>query len=367
MRKPKSEPEPDLSIPELTSAIGTSFRSLLSQMKVSVPVASAVAVAIMLGSSTVTIGGFEAPLTHAALLAVVLLTGVYIGCYKAALMLRLCFEVLEVKQKEQGKAQAVAIRSETSSLNPFSSTQLTEHQRVSSFDYVGAVLMHLPVAVFVVTSYWVAIDRSEKFSRSLPAYERLKAVEADWSKRDLKTFSLSQKRVPEPASPESAYTRKTLGEILLSQKTELRQASAESTRSGKRQTLLDLTNTSVVRDNSGRIFLVPLERRTPAEIRFDSAMGAHWWEANAAFIKELDYALTDLRIWIGYVVVTVIFAGLYFGFLVNITGVAEIVNRRDIHKRVAVLWGSFLLLVVPGWLLQFLPAIQIVKLFIKSL
>jgi len=68
-------------------AVWSAFQSLLRLLRIPVPLACAICVAVMLGTSTVKVQSFELPRVLAAVASVIVLIVVYLGAYRAALVL----------------------------------------------------------------------------------------------------------------------------------------------------------------------------------------------------------------------------------------------------------------------------------------
>jgi hypothetical protein len=167
----------DANVAEMRAGISSAFQRLLGLLKVPVPVAAAVSVAVILGSTTVKIQSFELPRMLAALSATVLLIVIYIGCYKATLTFLRFLEALVMSGNEaEVERQSVAIKSETSVLNPFSSTRVSPTSESSIIDYIGLITIHLPIAVVLITSTWVLSDVRRDTARALEAIERHEAA-----------------------------------------------------------------------------------------------------------------------------------------------------------------------------------------------
>jgi hypothetical protein len=173
---------------ESFAGVSSAFQSLLKLVRVPVPLASAVCVAVMLGTATVKVQSFELPRVLGALASVIVLIAVYLGAYRAALiLLRLLQEGVVSADREQLLAVCLRIRSESSLQNPWSSTRVSRFSKSSLTDYVGLVAIHVPMVVVLATSFWVLSEFREKAPDAMVAIERSQAAVADMKAADKST------------------------------------------------------------------------------------------------------------------------------------------------------------------------------------
>lgn len=173
---------------ESFAGVSSAFQSLLKLVRVPVPLASAVCMAVMLGTATVKVQWFELPRVLGALASVIVLIAVYLGAYRAALiLLRLLQEGVVSADREQLLAVCLRIRSESSLQNPWSSTRVSRFSKSSLTDYVGLVAIHLPMVVVLATSFWVLSEFREKAPAAMVAIERSQAAVADMKAADKST------------------------------------------------------------------------------------------------------------------------------------------------------------------------------------
>ncbi|MHC4476495.1 MAG: hypothetical protein ACYTEL_12665 [Planctomycetota bacterium] len=165
--------------------VSSAFSSLLRLLRIPVPLASAICVAVMLGASTIPIQSFELPPVIAAVASVMVLIAVYLGAYRAALvLLRLLEEAALSADGEQVYSLCRQIRSESSLQNPFSSTRLGRSPESSITDYVGVVAIHIPMLVVLVCSFWALSEQRAKVTNALKAIKKTEAAMAQAMEAD---------------------------------------------------------------------------------------------------------------------------------------------------------------------------------------
>lgn len=170
-----AEKSQDTDFVELRADISSAFQKLLFRLKTAVPIATAVSVALMLGSTSVKILSAEMPRILAAPSAMFLIIVIYIGCYKAVLVLLGFLEILLLEgSKEEFESQSDALRRETSIMNPFSSSKISSISEGSIIDYIGLLTILLPIVIIFVTGIWVESDFHKDSIIAFETNERLK-------------------------------------------------------------------------------------------------------------------------------------------------------------------------------------------------
>lgn len=164
------------------ATVWSAFQSLLRLLRIPVPLACAICVAVMLGTSTVKVQSFELPRVLAAVASVIVLIAVYLGAYRAALVL-LCLldetEIMYSRDRKKFDALCLRIRGESSLLNPFSSTQGRFFSGSYITDYVGLVAIHLPMLIVLVCCFWALSEQRAQVPTVLAAMEERKAALAE--------------------------------------------------------------------------------------------------------------------------------------------------------------------------------------------
>ena len=158
--------------------ISSAFTRLLSQLRIPVPIAVAISMAIMVGIKTVKIQSYDVPRLIAAIISTIIFILVYIGCYRYVLIILRCFENLYrfENHKELESQSSALIREESSIMNPFFSTISDHYSKKSPLDYIGLLIIHLPVAVFLITSTWTLSEINTETTNALRVIESYEAA-----------------------------------------------------------------------------------------------------------------------------------------------------------------------------------------------
>jgi hypothetical protein len=155
------------------AAISSAFQSLVGLLRVPVPVLAGIGVVLMIGADTVQIQSFKLPRPHAALVSVLLLLAVYLACYRSAVtLLRLLMAHRVNEDPETFAAIRFGLVTDTSIHNPFSLGHGTERHGRSYSDYLGLLLIHVPILIIAVTSIW----NIQAFRRSADTFLEASAV-----------------------------------------------------------------------------------------------------------------------------------------------------------------------------------------------
>lgn len=138
------------SVTEVGQAIALSaYESFHGQLRLAVPLATALSITLIVGAQSVKLLGHELPLYPATCTAIGVMLFIMCGCYRSALMLARVM-------RASPSVATIGIRGDSSITNPFSSTKWGEHGRSSKSDYIGAITVHLPLVIILVASILVA-------------------------------------------------------------------------------------------------------------------------------------------------------------------------------------------------------------------
>jgi hypothetical protein len=144
-------------------------------------------IALLLGSDTITILGYELPRIYAATGSVLVLTAIYFGCYRTSTTLSQLLLSLGAGPGEERDKLFYEIRHEPSMFNPFS------HSDGGFQDYAGLIVIHTPALVILIVSLVMFGALSEANQVALVAMEVLNNPGA---------YSLAQREMVEPAMSE---------------------------------------------------------------------------------------------------------------------------------------------------------------------
>lgn len=139
----------DTRSPDAAVQIRASFSDFLKSIRVPLPLLAAFSVALV-GAKTVQVQGFNLPIEIAGLMAMAVLLGIYVQCYKhLAVMKHLCHRQLWPKHQNETRGQQLDqtrfhLKSESSIFNPFS------HTDGQLADYLGLFLTQIPLLIIII-------------------------------------------------------------------------------------------------------------------------------------------------------------------------------------------------------------------------
>jgi hypothetical protein len=110
----------------------------------------------MLGTELVQVQSYQLSRPYAAIAAVALLLGAYLASYRAAIRLEhLLGDHLKATSPDTFYGIRFQLIADTSISNPFSSTEIRGSDQPVISDYIGVLMIHVPILIVLVTSIWV--------------------------------------------------------------------------------------------------------------------------------------------------------------------------------------------------------------------